>query len=147
MRRLDRPTVGLSFVSYGPVAVFRRLLRTFVLLIAVLGLLPDATWAVVEVAGLIAGEPVSTGGSDEADPVAAERGCTPISHVCPCHQSQGASAQAKPEAGSFSSDHWLAWMLEHPQSARQVPQGRRLVGNDLPPANRSTAPPTPPANA
>lgn len=127
--------------------MIRRFLRTLVLVAAVLGLLPGADAIVEQVTELVVHGHPAHSVPGEVDPLAVEHGCTPSRHACPCHESQASSLQAKAEVGAFPTDHWLTWMLDAERVGRR-PASARLPGrNDIAPANRSIAPPTPPANA
>ena len=112
-----------------------------------LGLMPGVNEALEQVTELVAHGHPAHSVPGEADPLAAEHGCSPSQHACPCHESQASSMQAKAEAGAFPTDHWLTWMVDAERVGRRPASARRVSGNDRVPANLSTAPPTPPANA
>ena len=126
--------------------MLRRLARNLLLLVAVLGLMPGVNEALEQAAELIEhGHPAHTV-PGEAHPLAAEHGCTPVQHQCPCHEGQSVDMRGA-MAGGPSAENWLTWMLDAERVGRRPASARGPSGNDIAPANRSTAPPTPPANA
>ena len=127
--------------------MIRRLLRTLLIVVLLLGILPGSELLVEHVSELVRHGHPAHSVPGEADPYAAEHGCSPSQHACPCHESQASSTQGKAGAGAFPTDHWLTWMLDAERAGRRPASARQPSGNDIAPANRSTAPPTPPANA
>ena len=127
--------------------MLRRLLRHLVLLIAVFGLMPGAERALEQVIELVGHGHFAHTVPGEPDPFAAEHGCTPAEPNGSCGHSQASAMQAKAEAGAFPGDRWLTWMMDSERAGRRPASVRHPLTNDVAPANRSTAPPTPPANA
>ncbi len=127
--------------------MIRRLLRTLLILVSVLGILPGSELLVEQVTELLGHGHFAHTVHGEADPFAAEHGCGPAEQNCPCPHAQLTTAQGRAEAGAFPTDHWLTWMLDAERAGRRPASARHPGGNDIAPANRSTAPPTPPANA
>lgn len=127
--------------------MIRSLARTLVLLAVVLGILPGGELVLENVTELVRHGHPAHSVPGEVDPFAAEHGCTPAEQNCSCPHAQPGTAQGKAEAGAFPTDHWLTWMLDAERAGRRPASARGIPGNDIPPANRSTAPPTPPANA
>ena len=145
MTFLDATRAPVGLASTRP--MIRRFLRHLLILVSVLGILPGSELLVEHVSELVRHGHPAHSVPGEADPRAAEHGCSPIQHACPCHHSQASSTQAKAQAGAFPTDHWLTWMLDAERVGRRPASARGPSGNDIAPANRSTAPPTPPANA
>jgi hypothetical protein len=127
--------------------MLRRLARNLLLLAAVYGVLPGGELVVEQVTELVGHGHFAHSIAGEVDPFAAEHGCTPAEQNCSCPHAQPSTAQGKAEAGAFPNDHWLTWMLDAARAGRRPASARRVSSNDVAPANRSTAPPTPPANA
>ena len=127
--------------------MIRRFLHHLLILVSVLGILPGSELLVEHVSELVRHGHPAHSVPGEADPHAAEHGCSSTQHACPCHNSQASSTQAKAQAGSFPTEHWLTWMLDAERAGRRPGSAGHPRGNDIAPANRSTAPPTPPANA
>lgn len=127
--------------------VIRRLARTLLLLATVFGILPGGEMVVEQVTELARHGHPAHSVPGEPDPFAAQHGCSPAEQNCSCPHAQPTTAHGKAEAGAFPQDHWLTWMLESERAARRPASARRQVENEVAPANRSTAPPTPPANA
>lgn len=127
--------------------MIRRFLLTLLILVSVLGILPGSELLVEQVSELVRHGHPAHSVPGESDPFAAEHGCGPAEQNCPCPHAQLTTAQGKAEAGAFPTDPWLTWMLDAERAGRRHASARRASGNDIAPANRSTAPPTPPANA
>lgn len=146
-----KPTTGRVAPSrasrYRRSAVIRRLARTLVLLAVALGMFPGGELLVEHVTELARHGHPAHSVPGEPDPFAAQHGCSPAEQNCSCPHAQPTTAHGKAEAGAFPQDHWLTWMLESERAARRPASARRQVENEVAPANRSTAPPTPPANA
>ena len=127
--------------------MLRRLARNLLLLVAVFGIFPGGEMVLEQVTELLGHGHFAHTVPGEADPFAAEHGCGPAEQNCQCPHAQLATAQGRAEAGAFPTDHWLTWMLDAARAGRHPVSARGPSGNDIAPANRSTAPPTPPANA
>lgn len=127
--------------------MLRRLARTLLLLSVVLGILPGADLVVEQVVELVGHGHFAHSVPGEPDPFAAEHGCGPAEPNCSCPHAQPSTAQGKVQAGAFPTDHWLTSMLDAERAGRRPASARRQAEHDRIPANRSTAPPTPPANA
>jgi hypothetical protein len=126
--------------------MLRRLARTLLVLVAVLGLLPGVNEALEHLGELIEHGHLAHSVPGEHDPFGEEHGCTPVQHQCPCHEGQSVAYSIY---GVGAADHaeWLTWMMDADRARLRATSARGPIGNDLAPANRSTAPPTPPANA
>ena len=127
--------------------MLRRLARNLLLLVAVFGIFPGGEMVLEQVTELLGHGHFAHTVPGEADPFAAEHGCTPAEQNCSCPHAQPSTAQGRAEAGAFPTDNWLTWMLDAERIGRRPASARGPSGNDIAPANRSTAPPTPPANA
>lgn len=135
--------------------MLRRLARALVLLIAVSGLIPGARALVEQAVALAATGHFAASVPGDADlccaedgcPCCAEHGCAPSGQTCACPHVQPGTEQGRAEVCAFPSDHWAALNLASERPVRRAPSARRFSPNDRVPANRATAPPTPPANA
>lgn len=127
--------------------MLRRLLRTLVVLVAALGILPGSELLIENASELIGHGHFAHSARDKAEPFNAEHGCSPAERNCPCPHAQLTMAQGKAEVAAFPQDHWLTWTLDVERAGRRSDSIRRFRGSDVAPANRSTAPPTPPAKA
>lgn len=128
--------------------MLRRLARTLILLFAVYGLVPGGERAIEQVVELVGHGHLAHTVPDEPDPFASEHGCTPAEPNCECAHAQPTAPYARAEARPvLPGEHLVLWLLDADSDARNPSSGRRFAGDDVPPANRSTAPPTPPANA
>lgn len=127
--------------------MLRRLARTLLLLAAVFGILPGGEMVVEQVTELAGHGHFAHSVPGEVDPFAAEHGCGPAEQNCSCPHAQPTTAQGRAEAGAFPMDNWLTWMLDAQRAGRRPASARQFGENDRVPANLSTAPPTPPANA
>lgn len=126
--------------------MFRRLARTLLLTLAVLGLIPGMNEAVEQLAELVGHGHLAHTVPDEHDPLADEHGCTPVQHHCPCHQGQTAGYHDY-AAEAANSAQWLTWMLDADLAPRRATDPRRPHGNDELPRSSARGPPTPPPNA
>lgn len=124
-----------------------RLARLLVLLSVVFGILPGGELLLEQVVELAGHGHFAHSVPGEADPFAAEHGCGPTESNCSCPHAQPSTSQGRSEAGAFPTDHWLTWMLDAERAGRRPASARRRAEHDRVPANRATAPPTPPANA
>lgn len=145
MTNLDGVSPRPELASARP--MIRRLLRALLMLVSVFGILPGSVLLVEQVTELLGHGHFAHSVPGEPDPFAAEHGCGPAEQNCQCPHAQLTTAQAKAEADAFPTDHWLTWMLDAERAGRRTAAARRVSSNDIAPANRSTAPPTPPANA
>lgn len=112
-----------------------------------LGMLPGTELLVEHVVELVGHGHLAHTVAGEADPFAAEHGCSPAEPNCSCPHAQPTTTQSRSEAGAFPTDHWLTWVLDAERAGRRPASARRQGEHDRIPANRATAPPTPPANA
>ena len=95
--------------------MLRRLARNLLLLVAVLGLMPGVNEALEQAAELIEhGHPAHTV-PGEAHPLAAEHGCTPVQHQCPCHQGQSVDMRGAVAGGPFAEN----WPYPNATSTKQ----------------------------
>ncbi len=126
--------------------MFRRLARTLLLLVAVLGLLPGVSEAVEQLGELIEHGHPAHSVPGETDPLAGEHGCTPVQHQCPCHEGQSIALYSY-TVGAMTSEHWLTWMMEADRVRVHATSSRTPASNDRLPILGANAPPTPPPNA
>ncbi len=138
-------TVALGLdAGYRMTIVVRRLFRTLFLLVGVLGLVPGANGALEQLVERIAHGHAAHSVAGEHDALAAEHGCTPLQHHCPCHESQSIALASFSQ--SPAAEQWLTLMLE-PDPVRYAAVGRTPSSNDTQRAVGANAPPTPPPNA
>lgn len=148
----SRRAAGASLATwkglrYRPRAVLRRLARTLILIVALFGILPGGDMIVEQVVELAGHGHFAHTVPGEADPFAAEHGCSPAEQNCSCPHAQASMASARAEAGAFPTAEWITWMVDSDRAGRRPASARRRPEQDRIPANRATAPPTPPANA
>lgn len=131
---------------YAVQPMFRRLTRTLLVFIAVLGLLPGVSEMVEHVAELIEHGHPAHSVPGEHDPLGDEHGCTPLQHQCPCHVGQSVAYYGY---GVRAADHaeWLTWMIDRPMARRHATDGRHPSVDDTMPRPLAHGPPTPPPNA
>lgn len=126
--------------------MLRRLARTLLLLLAVLGLLPGASQAMEQIAELIEHGHPAHSVPGEPDRFADEHGCTPLQHQCPCHEGQSV-AQHGYSVGAANHAEWLTWMMDVDHARLRAMNARHSSVNDALPRSLAHGPPTPPPNA
>lgn len=125
--------------------MFRRFARILLPLMAILAMMPGFGEAVEHLAELLEHGHAAHTVVGEHDPLAAEHGCTPIQHQCPCHEAPPSSLVQR-LAATQQAPMWLLW-AEGPARAPQ-PGGKAWSPHaDFPLSSRAIAPPTPPPNA
>lgn len=126
--------------------MLRRLARTLLLLLAVLGLVPGMYEAVEQIAELVEHGHPAHSVPGEHDPFADEHGCTPIQHQCPCHEGQSV-AHYRYAVGAANHAEWLTWMMDVDHARLRATNARHSSVNDALPRSLAHGPPTPPPNA
>ena len=126
--------------------MFRRLARTLLLTLAVLGLIPGMNEAVEQLVELAGHGHLAHSVPDGHDPLAGEHGCTPLQHHCPCHQGQTAGYHDY-AVDAATAAAWLTWMVDGEFAPRPAPDRRQLNAHDDLPRSSARGPPTPPPNA
>lgn len=135
-----------SHLSYEFEPMIFRVARTLFFLISVFGFFPGGEIVVEQVKELVSHGHFAHTVPGEADPFAAEHGCGPAEQNCSCAHAQPTMTQQRADSAAFPADPWLTWMLDAQRASR--PGAAQWFGtNEVPPANRANAPPTPPANA
>lgn len=142
---LDR-VAWTAKAGYADPPMLRRLARTLLLLLAVLGLLPGASQAMEQIAELIEHGHPAHSVPGEPDRFADEHGCTPIQHQCPCHEGQSV-AYNRYAVGAANHAEWLTWMMDVDLARLRAMNARHPSVNDALPRSLAHGPPTPPPNA
>ncbi len=126
--------------------MLRRLTRTLLLLVAVLGLMPGVNEAVEHLAEFIGHGHPAHSVPGEHDPLADEHGCTPVQHQCPCHEGQSVAHDSF-TIGAARHAEWLTWMIGSDRARLPATNGRTPHAHDMLPRSAAHGPPTPPPNA
>lgn len=120
-------------------------LRSLMLLVALLGLLPGVNEALEHVAELVQHGHVAHSSGDEHHALEGEHGCTPVQHHCGCHATQSATLA---DLGAWAAypQGTTVWLVPTPPPAGDSTPSSPLLRDDRAPRTRALTPPTPPPN-